>query len=56
MYMIVGFSFCDEIKVDSKRVINVVGDRFASVTVDTGIMIRHWQRFQPRYPGLFSSR
>ena len=45
-----------QIKIDTRRAIHVVDERFASVTVDTGIMSRHWSKFEPRFEKVYNER
>ena len=45
--LLIGQLICFEINVDTKSVIRAVDENFVSVTIDTGIMRRHWLKFQP---------
>ena len=47
--MLIEPQICFEIKVNTKRIIRTVDEKFVSVAIDTGVMRRHWVQFQSRY-------
>jgi len=42
------FVYASEVFIDTKRVLRHVDSRFLSVAIDSGVIRRHWEHFQPK--------